>query len=278
MNENRPSTPYVGKIICALIGMLFLGPIGFVVGLIIGHFIDKSSVRYTPENKAAQQAYIESYFAVMGYVAKLDGQVSQREIHFATLIMNRMRLNGLQREMAQKAFYQGKSSGFNLDEALDRLSHACGRRRKLLYSFINSLVQMAYADGVVKNDLKPVLQQIARRLGLMPLNFGYYDAIFGFQQRWQQGGYQGHSQQGGGYQQGPRQAFSGSANEAYTVLGVSSKASNAEVKKAYRKLMSEYHPDKLMSKGLSETEMQKATEKVQKIKAAYEAIKSKRGL
>ncbi|MDH5649967.1 MAG: DnaJ domain-containing protein, partial [Gammaproteobacteria bacterium] len=59
---------------------------------------------------------------------------------------------------------------------------------------------------------------------------------------------------------------------AYTLLGIKENATDAEVKTAYRKLMSQHHPDKLVSRGLPEEMMKLATEKTQEIKAAYEAI------
>ncbi len=60
------------------------------------------------------------------------------------------------------------------------------------------------------------------------------------------------------------------------MLGVDATASDAEIKKAYRKLMSEHHPDKLAAKGLPDDMMKLATEKAQDIQAAYALIKEHR--
>jgi len=62
------------------------------------------------------------------------------------------------------------------------------------------------------------------------------------------------------------------------VLGVTAQNSNAEIKKAYRKLMARHHPDKLASKGLPEEVMKQAQQRAQDIQAAYEKIKEKRGI
>jgi DnaJ like chaperone protein len=59
---------------------------------------------------------------------------------------------------------------------------------------------------------------------------------------------------------------------AYATLGVGPKASDAEIKKAYRRLMSQHHPDKLMAKGLPEEAMRMASQKTQEIRRAYETI------
>ena len=66
--------------------------------------------------------------------------------------------------------------------------------------------------------------------------------------------------------------------EAYTLLGVEKSAEQSEVKRAYRKLMSQHHPDKLVAKGLPPEMIKIATEKTQAIRAAYELVKESRVL
>lgn len=68
-----------------------------------------------------------------------------------------------------------------------------------------------------------------------------------------------------------------SLQQAYQLLGVVEKSSNEEVKSAYKKLMSHYHPDKISAKGGSEQEVKQATATVQKIQAAYQLIMQARG-
>ena len=55
-------------------------------------------------------------------------------------------------------------------------------------------------------------------------------------------------------------------------------ASDAEVKRAYRKMMSQHHPDKLAAKGLPDDMIDVAKEKTQEIQSAWDLIKSKRGI
>ncbi len=59
----------------------------------------------------------------------------------------------------------------------------------------------------------------------------------------------------------------------YSILGVSKNTSKSDIKKAYRKLMSQHHPDKLVSQGLPEHLMEIAKRKSQDIQAAYEYLK-----
>jgi DnaJ-domain-containing protein 1 len=65
-------------------------------------------------------------------------------------------------------------------------------------------------------------------------------------------------------------------DEAYQVLGVSAATSDAELKKAYRNLASQYHPDKLVGQGLPSFMIQSTTECFQAIQSAYEYIREAR--
>ena len=67
-------------------------------------------------------------------------------------------------------------------------------------------------------------------------------------------------------------------DEAYEVLGVGAGASDAEVKRAYRKQMSENHPDKLVARGLPESMLEVAKQKTQAIQAAWERVREARGM
>ena len=69
-----------------------------------------------------------------------------------------------------------------------------------------------------------------------------------------------------------------SLGDAYSVLNVDENASDAEVKKSYRRLMAQHHPDKLVAKGLPEEMMKIATQRTQEIRQAYERIKKHRNL
>ena len=64
---------------------------------------------------------------------------------------------------------------------------------------------------------------------------------------------------------------------AYGILDIAETATDAEVKKAYRRLMNQHHPDKLVAKGLPEEMMKLAEQKTHDIRQAYERIKGERG-
>jgi DnaJ like chaperone protein len=66
--------------------------------------------------------------------------------------------------------------------------------------------------------------------------------------------------------------------QAFAALGITESATTAEIKRAYRKLIGQYHPDKLVSRGLPEEMMTKAKARVREINAAYDQVKLARGI
>jgi|SRR5882724_29530 len=92
---------------------------------------------------------------------------------------------------------------------------------------------------------------------------------------WQQ--YHGQRQSQQQRTQTPSSYIDSKLIEAYKTLGVEHTVSEDVLKKAYRKLMSKYHPDKNVNRGLSESEMKKISERAQAINAAYELIMKSRG-
>ena len=90
----------------------------------------------------------------------------------------------------------------------------------------------------------------------------------------QQGAHQQSSGRGGYSAPGQRET---ELATAYTALGLKADATDAEVKRRYRKLMSENHPDKLIAEGVPDELLRVATERAQEITAAYEVIQQSRG-
>lgn len=269
---------WIGKILGAIFGFLVLGPIGAFFGIIVGHLFDRGLKNFTWANLNAggnpetQQLFFNSSFAVMGFVAKSDGRVSEKQIQLARVAMQRMGLHGDRRIDAMRHFKQGTYPPYNLDTTLTHLRQHC-RHAHLLQIFIELQVQTAYADGTPSAKIKNLLQQISQQLGLGAIDFAHVEAMLygNWRQQSSQHSQRQHYQQ---YQQAPRANIS----DAYSVLSINKSASDAELKKAYRRKMNENHPDKLIAKGLPKEMIDVATEKTQKIKAAYEQIKRARGL
>ena len=137
-------------------------------------------------------------------------------------------------------------------------------------------MQTALAEGHLTADKQKVLQKICQYLGFAPLNFSFFEHLFNFEQAFRQQQSSGQRQQG--YYQSSGSSHQLNLRDAYAILGISEQASPAEIKKAYRKQMSQHHPDKLLAKGLPEEMIKIATEKTQNIKAAYDRICAAKGI
>ncbi|MGB2742608.1 MAG: co-chaperone DjlA [Cognaticolwellia sp.] len=263
-----------GKILGFLFGLMLSKNIfGALIGAWIGHRFDKgigldfSNLGNAKNDTDRQAAFFYSTFSVMGYIAKANGQVTQHEIAFATAYMDKLGLKDALRQQAQEAFRDGKTTGFPLDESLAKLKSAVGNRQDLLLLFLEIQIQVAFADGELDQDEREALHLIAKGLGYSAQELDkLLEMIIAGANFHQQG-------QGGAnysFEQPGKQL-----ENAYKVLGVTEQDSASEIKKAYRKLMSQHHPDKLVAKGLPPEMMEIAKQKAQDIQAAYELISAK---
>ena len=253
-----------GMLLGGTFGFLVGGPIGAVLGAALGrHFgravgsIEAGAGGDGPGVERAQLAFFAATFGVMGQVAKADGHVSPDEIRLANRVMDEFGLDAEQRRAARAIFNEGKSSRFPLDDVLDQLRSECGRATNLLRMFLEIQVQAAWADGGVHPEERRLLTRVAARLG-------FSEAVYLEIERMVGAG--AHA----------RQTSGPTLEDAYATLGVSPDTPDAEVKRAYRRLMSRHHPDKLASKGLPEEMMRAATERTQQIKAAWDRVQSAR--
>lgn len=260
-----------GKIIGAGLGIfLFHSVILTILGFVVGHMFDRGRqmVRSNPflsnqwHHTPTQQVFFDTTFSVMGHIAKVDGRVSSSEIQMAESVMARMHMSAEQKQAAIKAFNRGKQADFDLDARLKELRSVCGNNLILLRIFIELQNQTANIDGISEAKAK-VLKTIVDTLGAGTS----FNAQF-FRQHYGTGG-AGPRQPGTRYQQ---------SRDPYRVLGVEPDASDAKVKQAYRRAMSENHPDKLVAQGLPEEMIKLANEKTQEISTAYDQIRAQRGM
>ncbi|NKF24608.1 co-chaperone DjlA [Solimonas marina] len=248
-------------IIGGLIGALFGHLPGLVIGAGIGYLLART-VRVSVIGAATkvQSQFLDSTFAVMGAVCKADGQVTHDEIRVAEMLFDRLHLSPTARESAKQAFNRGKTPGFDLDGEVRRFALAARGQRVLLQMFLQVQLSAVAADGAAHPAEREMLTRIARGLGLSEAEVQALEAML----------------RGGASAGGTRAPSPSAIDDAYRVLGVPSSASDADVKKAYRRLMSQNHPDKLAAKGLPESMREMAEQKTREITAAYELIERMR--
>jgi len=270
---------WLGKLFGGTFGFLTGGPLGAILGAALGHQFDQGMEGIEEDHgkdgfqpgsqHRVQMAFFTATFSVMGHIAKADGKVSLEEIEMAKVVMTNMELSEDLRQTAQKLFNEGKSSSFPLDDAVEQLRVECHRRSTLIRMFIEIQLQVAYADGMLDSSEERLLLHICDRLNFSRLQYQGLKSILEAQQRF-----------GGGYEEFKNKrsvrSVQPSLEDAYGVLGLRASDTDAEVKRAYRRLISQHHPDKLVAKGLPEEMMKLATEKTQKIRKAYEMIQKSR--
>ena len=256
-----------GKVVGGTFGFMMGGPLGAVMGAAVGNYFDKGLNSVGLQNtlgvgatERVQSAFFTATFSVMGYVAKSDGKVTRDEIALAEQVMDQMLLNEEQRKVAINLFNEGKKDEFPIHEVLAQFKQEIFRRRNLVQMFLEIISATALADGTLDTKEQSILEGIARDLGYSSTDFNALLQRLSGQARF-----------------GGQVSVKEKLKAAYELLGVDSGISDAEFKKAYRRLMNQHHPDKLVAKGLPEEMMTIATQKTQDIKAAYELIKAERG-
>jgi DnaJ like chaperone protein len=241
---------WLGAVVGGAFGFLLGGPLGAILGASVGHQFNKGltniesdeSLHYEDQQRI-QMAFFTATFSVMGHIAKADGRVSPEEISLANRVMYEMALTNDMRVTAIKLFQQGKQHDFPLDDVLAQFYKECNRRTDLLRMFLEIQLQEAFADGILVVSKEKLLLHICSHLRIS--RFDYERLKIQLQAQYR---FYGRS---GSHHKKPQEKKS-SLHDAYGVLGLTPSASKAEVKNAYRRLMSQNHPDKLVAKGLPE--------------------------
>ena len=267
-----------GKIIGGLFGILIGGPFTALIGVFIGHQFDKGLGGFLNPVSAAEQlrirdSFFHTLFGLLGHLAKSDGQVSKVEIAQAEALMGSMGLTPSNRAEAIGLFKAGASAGFSIDPVMQSFMQVCGRHNNLKRQLLNYLISLAMADGDLHSAEQAVLRKVARHLGFSEALFDKFIEMIMAQSEFKNTG----SSSGSGSSYGSRGPASASHLEAaYKALGVNASKSDAEIKKAYRKLISQNHPYKLIGQGMPEDMVKLATERTQEIQTAYELIVARR--
>jgi DnaJ like chaperone protein len=255
---------WTGKVVGGLLGMVALGPFGALLGVLLGHQLDDAAGEPLVSPAAIGEQFFRIAFRVMGYLAKSDGRVSEREIAAARAVMSELHLNATQERVAIDCFTAGKLPGFDLNHDLAQLRQACIGRPDLLHIFLEIEVRAAIAGNNLEGPVSALLVHVAAQLGISRFELAHIEAALRIRRD--------------RFARAPQRDTAQELNEAYRVLETAATANDEDVVKAYRRQLSRHHPDKLKANGLPDSMIEHAKERTQQIIEAYELIRTHRGL
>jgi len=269
---------WYGKLIGAVLGALVgRGLLGAIVGFIIGHLFDRASTAGTrpgssrgaaspspsPPSPDLQQAFFRGTFQVMGHVAKVDGHVTEQEIDAARAAMRRFSLGEADIQRAIGFYTEGKAADFPLEDVLGAFRAATSGREDLRRLFVQIQLEAALQGAGLSARSRAVLGRVCDALGISAIEFAALEAMLRMR---------------GPTAAGEERGAAEELADAYQALGVAPEATDAEVTLAYRRLMSQNHPDKLVANGLPQSMIEAAHERTRRLIAAYELLRKHRGM
>ncbi len=268
--EAKGRKSWLGKAAGAGLGLVTGGPVGLAIGAVAGHLFDQVADRSRAPAIIFRQDHIDGLFRLAGHLAKTDGYVTQAEINEATRLMDKLRLEPRRRSQAIRFFNEGKQPLYRPDHDLYRLNSSLNMEDK--EALLSLLLRLAFADNPLNKAEQKVLKTVRDVFGIPPIKYLWIRNRVRMNVDWLSDP-----------RILPETSFrlrrrknTESMDYHYMILGAESDATDEELKRIYRRKMSEYHPDRMQSRGVSETDMARATEKAQAVQAAYRAIRNHR--
>ncbi len=216
--------------------------------------------KLTSSKELFEKSELGLFVALVAKVAKADGRVQELEAQLIGIMFDDISKLFNEKEKARaimKAiFNEEKQKDGDTKEIAQALNKLLSRSLLKRKQFIGFLIQLAFVDNGISSDEEKVLRDIMQELNI-PSNV-YDEIVSKFENILK------NNQQ------------SISPKEAYEILGVKESDNMDTIKKAYRKLIREYHPDIISSQNKDESYMEKATAKTQEINQAYQVIKDKK--
>lgn len=216
-----------------------------------------------------RQCFFQTVFRLLGYIACCDGGVNGKEIRRTKTFMEKLQLTPECRTEARELFEVGAKPGFDFHETLDEFKNTARRNPEIVEILLVYLLSMATTDGPLQQEEMRVVREVAGELGFSSLVFDHMLNMVAAQDSFSR---KNKARQ----EQSPPQNESRIDEEllaAMAVLGVAQGASDSDITKAYRKLINQYHPDKLIDKGFPPEMLEAANERFRSIRKAYEYLK-----
>ena len=241
---------WMGKILGGSLGFVFGGPIGGVLGAVAGHHAfdsepgERAALFSKLENR--QSIYFVATFSMLGKLAKADGTVTQQEIDIVDRVMREdLRLTPQTRKFAIEVFNTAKESNERFEDFAQQFYDEFGRSAELLASVIDLLLLVAHADGQLHATEEKLILEAVR--------------IFRLENQYQQ----------------LKSRFAGmpdDINRYYAILGCRRGDDPKEIKKKYRKLAMEHHPDRIQAKGVPPELASAYEERFKEVQNAFDLI------
>lgn len=266
----------IGLMIGALLGYVLAGPVGAAAGAVAGHLIDRYRAaekrsRRRQRSKASNHAkspgmkpifddptatrriaFATAIIVLGAKLAKADGQVSREEVD---AFKRRFKFSEHEVGGVAHIYDQAKTSAEGFEPYARQIAALFGRDAVLLEELLIGLFEVAKADGDLKTGEIEFLREVASIFGFDQAKFEQLRATFTAVDQ-----------------------PSVQSEDPYKVLGVSRTASDADIKKVYRKLVRELHPDQLIAKGLPTEFISRANSRLAAVNAAYDRIEKQRGM
>jgi DnaJ like chaperone protein len=244
-----------GKLVGGAAGFAVGGPIGALLGAVAGHAVDRmagpegeDALPPADERAATRQIAFTIGIIVLGAkMAKADGVVSRSEI---VAFKQVFKVPAEEEQNVGRIFDQARRDAHGFEPYARQVARLFTRKSPVLEELIDGLFHIAKADGKVSAEELDFLREVTRI-------FGFEEADFARIR-------ESHL--------GPDQS------DPYNILGVTRAMDNAAIKAAYRKLVRDTHPDKLMAKGLPPEFLAMATKRLAIVNAAYDRISKERNI
>lgn len=244
-----------GKIVGGTIGFALGGPLGAIAGAALGHALDSDQQHYhgrgqlrLSTGEEAQLTFFVAAFSMLAKLVKADGRILKAEIDAVEDFMaSDLSLDPESRRIARNIFNAALESQESFHNFADQFYNQFQTQYQMLDLMIDILIRVSVADGTISASEEKLILTAVR--------------IFNFSDE--------------KYRQ-LKSRYVKDLDKYYAILECNPNDSNEHVKKQFRKLVSDYHPDKIASKGLPEEFTKFASAKFREIKEAYEGIKKER--
>ncbi len=250
---------WFGKLTFGSLGMLLGGPIGAMAGAALGHMlVDKTAdfagpaTRDIPQPEfgyaeKAQAAFFISLFSILGKLSKIDGVVTEDEIAVVQDFINGLPIEETEKQFARQVFSEAQNSPYRIDDFAIQLYQAVKNQPTLTLSYFDLLFRIVAADGTFHSAEEAALKRVKE---IFNISDNQYEDI--------------------------KAVYFNDLDKHYKILNCTPDATKEEIKSNYKKLVKDFHPDVIISKGLPEEFIDFASDRFREIQESYEKIRQER--